>query len=53
VGDDHDGKDSLCVSKTALNPGDRVLLIDDLVATGGTLMAGVELVKKLQVRGEG
>jgi hypothetical protein len=27
-----------------------VLLIDDLIATGGTLLAGVELVKRQQVR---
>jgi len=26
-------------------PGDKVILIDDLVATGGTLCAGIELVK--------
>ena len=26
-------------------PGDRVLLIDDLIATGGTVVAGCDLVK--------
>jgi adenine phosphoribosyltransferase len=31
----------------ALKPGARVLLIDDLLATGGTSTAAVELVKKL------
>lgn len=48
-GDDAAGEDTLVISRTALNPGDRVLLIDDLIATGGTLMAGVELVKSQQV----
>jgi adenine phosphoribosyltransferase len=28
------GGDELCVSRTAITPGDRVLVIDDLVATG-------------------
>jgi adenine phosphoribosyltransferase len=27
--------------------GDRVLLIDDLIATGGTMMAGARLLEKL------
>jgi adenine phosphoribosyltransferase len=31
----------------ACKPGDRVLLIDDLVATGGTMIAGSKLLKKL------
>ena len=31
----------------AVKPGDRVLLVDDLVATGGTMLAGVELIRKL------
>jgi adenine phosphoribosyltransferase len=31
----------------AIKPGDRVLLVDDLVATGGTMQAGVELIRKL------
>lgn len=31
----------------AVKPGDRVLLIDDLIATGGTMMAGVKLLEKL------
>jgi adenine phosphoribosyltransferase len=31
----------------AVKPGDRVLLIDDLIATGGTMMAGMKLLEKL------
>ena len=31
----------------AVHPADRVLLIDDLIATGGTMMAGKRLLEKL------
>ncbi len=31
----------------AVKAGDRVLLIDDLIATGGTMMAGKKLLEKL------
>jgi adenine phosphoribosyltransferase len=31
----------------AVKSGDRVLLIDDLIATGGTMMAGAKLLEKL------
>jgi len=31
----------------AVKAGDRVLLIDDLIATGGTMMAGRKLLEKL------
>jgi adenine phosphoribosyltransferase len=31
----------------AVKPGQRVLLIDDLIATGGTMMAGKRLLEKL------
>lgn len=33
-GDNAKGGDELCLSRTAIKPGDRVLVIDDLVATG-------------------
>ena len=31
----------------AIKPGQKVLIVDDLLATGGTLKASVELVEKL------
>ncbi|MEK8051854.1 adenine phosphoribosyltransferase [Ideonella sp. DXS22W] len=31
----------------AVKPGDRVVLIDDLIATGGTMTAGLRLLQKL------
>ncbi len=31
----------------ALHPGDKVLLVDDLLATGGTAEAGIKLIEKL------
>lgn len=34
----------------AVKPGDRVLLIDDLIATGGTMMAGKKLLERLGAR---
>ena len=34
----------------AVKPGDRVLLVDDLIATGGTMMAGKILLEKLGAR---
>jgi len=41
------GSNTLEVHMDALGPGDRVLLIDDLLATGGTAAASCELVAKL------
>jgi adenine phosphoribosyltransferase len=31
----------------AVKPGDRVVLIDDLIATGGTMLAGLRLLQRL------
>lgn len=39
------GSDTLEIQKIDIGPGDRVLLIDDLIATGGTLKAVCELVE--------
>ena len=38
------GNDTLEIQEGVLNRGDRVLLIDDVLATGGTLIAGVKLI---------
>lgn len=41
------GVDSLDMHKDAIMPGQKVLIIDDLLATGGTVAATIELVEKL------
>ncbi len=41
------GSDTLEIHEDAFKPGDRVLIADDLLATGGTMAAVVELVQDL------
>ena len=41
------GEATVEIHKDAIREGSRVLLIDDLVATGGTMLAGVELIRRL------
>lgn len=41
------GTDSIEIHTDAVTPGQRVLLLDDLLATGGTMEAAVRLVKGL------
>jgi len=42
------GEDTLEIHEDAFKPGARVLLIDDLLATGGTMGAVIDLVEKLK-----
>ncbi|EOH88226.1 adenine phosphoribosyltransferase [Enterococcus asini ATCC 700915] len=41
------GTDTLTLHADAIKPGQRVLVCDDLLATGGTVKATIELIEKL------
>lgn len=41
------GSDVLTIHKDAIQPGQRVLITDDLLATGGTIEATIQLVEQL------
>jgi adenine phosphoribosyltransferase len=47
------GSDSLEMHQDAIKPGQRVLVVDDLLATGGTAKATVDLVRQLGGEVEG
>lgn len=44
---EYGSRSGLTVQRDKIKPGDRVLIIDDLVATGGTLSSAISLVKML------
>lgn len=41
------GSNELCMHTDSIKPGDKVIIIDDLLATGGTLKATCNIVNKL------
>jgi adenine phosphoribosyltransferase len=41
------GKDKLSMHKDAIRPGQKVLIADDLLATGGTIRTSINLVRQL------
>ena len=41
------GSNTLCMHKDAIRKGQRVLIVDDLLATGGTVEATIKLVESL------
>ncbi|VFT70654.1 adenine phosphoribosyltransferase [Escherichia coli] len=41
------GTDQLEIHVDAIKPGDKVLVVDDLLATGGTIEATVKLIRRL------
>lgn len=41
------GSDSLEIHKDAIKPGQKVVIVDDLLATGGTISSTIDLVEQL------
>lgn len=41
------GEDTVEIHKDAINPGEKILLVDDLIATGGSTLSAVKLIEEL------
>ena len=41
------GTNTLCMHKDAIKPGQKVLIVDDLLATGGTVKATIKMINEL------
>ena len=41
------GEDTMEIHKDCIKAGDRILLVDDLIATGGTVSAAIKLIRQL------